>query len=356
MSHASKSSLSPSPVSSRPEQVSEEATDAASPDAPEDEFLTAEMLGQPPETDAEEDATTGSAARSGGGRRWMMPVILFAATCVSCFWVGVSHWDLAQPQDSIDVRRLIIANWDIGLIYVACTLSILLTHEMGHFLGTVRYRVPASLPYFIPMPLNPIGTLGAVIAMDGKQADRKELFDIGIAGPLAGLVVTVPILIYGVYRLDLSQPATQSFLIDVPWAARLLIYAMGVPNYEPGQFIGVNQLNPYFMAGWFGLFITGLNMFPVSQLDGGHVLYALFGRRAHALARGFMFAVIAFVVFWEVYVGWVMVLLVIFLGIDHPPTANDRRQLDPLRKLLGYASLAIPLLCLPPQGIRVPGM
>ena len=131
-------------------------------------------------------------------RRVMLPLMLFLATCASTFWVGVTHWDPLRVEYS--------ASWELvgrvdrsrtgrsGLEYMAAVLAILLTHEMGHFLQTVRYGIPASYPLCIPVPFNPIGTMGAVIGMDGMRADRRQIFDIGIAGPLAGLVVAFPVL------------------------------------------------------------------------------------------------------------------------------------------------------------------
>jgi membrane-associated protease RseP (regulator of RpoE activity) len=117
--------------------------------------------------------------------------------------------------------------------------------------------------------------------------------------------------------------------------------------------VRTGQLNAYFMAGWVGLLITGLNMLPVSQLDGGHVIYALFGRRAHWIARAFVFLAIAFVVFGDSMIWAPMIVLVVLLGTDHPPTSNDYVSLGNFRIGLGLLSLLIPVLCFPPYGIRV---
>ena len=125
-------------------------------------------------------------------------------------------------------------------------------------------------------------------------------------------------------------------------------HAQGLPEVRTGQ------LNAPFMAGWVGLLITGLNMLPVSQLDGGHVIYSLLGRRAHVAARAFIFFAILFVVFDDNAMIWSpMVILVILLGVDHPPTSNDRVSIGRTRTILGWASLSIPLLCFPPHGLRV---
>jgi membrane-associated protease RseP (regulator of RpoE activity) len=236
---------------------------------------------------------------------------------------------------------------------MVCVLAILFAHEMGHFVATLIHRIPASLPFFIPLPIvSPIGTMGAVIAMDGRRADRREVFDIGISGPIAGLVFAIPILIYGVWRLDFSRPYFGP-AYDSPLLVDLLVgWLRDTPNYRGS--IAQGQLNPYFMAGWVGLLITGLNMMPVSQLDGGHVIYTLFGRSAHWVARGFIFFAILFIVFGGALNWLLMLILVILMGTDHPPTRDDSISLGPLRTTIGFCSLIIPVLCFPPHLFVLP--
>ena len=132
----------------------------------------------------------------GGGST--LPLILFIATCLSTFWVGAADWRPQLIESPGEMWQVVTANWQQGLTYMGAVLAILLTHEMGHFLQTVRYRIPASYPLCIPVPFSLIGTMGAVISMDGMRANRKQIFDIGIAGPLAGLAVAAPILYIGV--------------------------------------------------------------------------------------------------------------------------------------------------------------
>ena len=292
-------------------------------------------------------------------RRMMLPFVLFLATCASTFWVGVTRWDPLRVDYAKDwdaVGRVIAANWQTGLTYMAAVLAILLTHEMGHFLQTVRYRIPASFPLCIPVPFNPIGTMGAVIGMDGSRADRRQIFDIGIAGPLAGLVVAFPVLWWGVKELNLSgsaQPDDIEFYLPVigQWMLR---WAHPAAPWAGEKWVALSELNPYFMAGWVGMLITGLNMLPISQLDGGHTIYALFLDRAHSFARLFIsFAILYVVINLDDAVLWTpMLLLVIFLGIHHPPTTNDNIPLGPVRWAIGLASLTIPILCFPLLGVR----
>jgi hypothetical protein len=293
------------------------------------------------------------------------PVVLFLLTCLSTFWVGATLWRPhiygLLPGDDVlmPFRRAAAAHWQEGLIYMACLVGILLAHELGHYIATLLYRVPASLPHFIPMPLGPFGTMGAVIAMDGRRADRKQIFDIGIAGPLAGLAICIPVVVIGVLKLDLSQPASGGIMLDLPYVVKLFLEWTRPEVYslllQQGG-VWLSQLNPFFMAGWFGLVVTAINMAPVSQLDGGHVIYTLFGRRSRWIARGFVLAAIVYVVFASAYVWSVMLLLVVLMGVDHPPTANDRAPLGAGRILLGAASLAIPLLCFPPRMLMFMGL
>jgi len=305
-------------------------------------------------------------------RRVGLPIGLFIATCLSTFWVGMTRWEplhvlswlfapagfaprgydplLSDP--AIEMRRDLLAyaeNWQWGLLYMASLLAILFAHEMGHFLMTLRYRIPASFPFFIPLPITPIGTMGAVIGMDGLRANRKELFDIGLAGPLAGLVIAFPVLYLGILQMDLTQQPTGDFKMDMPLIMVAMMSWMEVPGYEWGVYVNQSQLNPYFMAGWVGLLVTGLNMIPVSQLDGGHVTYTMFGRFSHWIARGFILGGILFAMFVEGGSIWIpMLILVVIMGPSHPPTSDDNVPIGWFRYTLGGLSLLIPILCFPP--------
>jgi len=328
--------------------------DSAVGHAPASEVVEAELV--------EEEAI-------GQRRRLMVPLVTFVLTCFSTYFVGALHWspdDLtslltipfslsSNPYTAMPVRLNILERWNshAGFIYMACVLAILLSHEMGHFVTTLIHRVRASLPYFVPFPISPLGTMGAVIGMDGSRADRKQIFDIGLAGPLAGLVVAVPIIWIGAQRLDLVHTAPIGHRIELPLAMRLLVDYFHPGQYNPNLGIGFNQLNAWFMAGWVGLLVTGLNMMPVSQLDGGHVTYALFGRGAHWLARAFMVVVFVYIgimsIFYAAPVWVLMALLVVFIGTDHPPTRDDSVPLGWFRKGLGLASLLIPVFCFVPN-------
>lgn len=289
-------------------------------------------------------------------RRRALPIVLFLLTCVSTFWAGASHW---QPQFSLggtsvaeDVawRQAVFSHYGQGLVYMFSVLAILMTHEMGHFLTTLWYRIPASLPYFIPFPASPLGTMGAVIGMRAHQADRKQIFDIGLAGPIAGLMVAIPIIYLGILRLEQLPGPLSGEIYDCPLLVRWMIQTLR-PDLGIVTTLRTSQLNAFFMAGWVGMLITGLNMVPMSQLDGGHVAYALFGRRAHWFARISLLAAIVFVVLAKAHIWTLMIVLVTLMGTDHPPTSNDRIRLGWGRFVLGCFSLAIPVLCFPPHGL-----
>lgn len=289
-------------------------------------------------------------------RNRTLPVMLFIATCLSTFWVGAAKY---KPLEAMVDTRVMWAtiqnNWLEGLIYMGAVLAILLTHEMGHFLQTVRHGIPASYPLCIPVPFNPIGTMGAVISMDGMRADRKQIFDIGIAGPLAGLVVAIPILWIGVEQLDLSnRVGPREIQLNSPVIVGWMMDYLHPEWSEQGDWIGISQVNPLFMAGWVGMLITGLNMLPISQLDGGHTLYGLFGPRAQSYARAFLVVAIVYVVInLEQAAIWTpMLILVILMGVNHPKTANDNVELDDVRWIIGVASLSIPILCFPLLGLK----
>lgn len=289
----------------------------------------------------------------GRSRALLIPSLLLAATALSTFSCGAARWMPLLYMDSAQRLLDVMAqHWREGLLYTAAVLGILLTHEMGHFLVAVRYRVPASLPLFIPVPVSPFGTMGAIIAMQGGRADRRQTFDLGIAGPLAGLVIAIPVTCWGVLQWEAaSAPAsTDAVGLHAPLAFDLVV-ALLRPELSGHGVLFLSEMNPLLMAGWVGMLVTGLNMLPVSQLDGGHVCHGLIGERSRWVGRSLLVASIAFVVLSEQY-GWVlMVVVVTLLGTDHPPTADDSVRLGWPRALLGWLSLSIPVLCLPFQGI-----
>ena len=241
--------------------------------------------------------------------KWEVPLLLFFATCASTYLVG-------------------------GLAFAFALMSILLAHEFGHFLQARRYGVPASFPCFIPMPISPIGTMGAVIAMQPGKGDRRSLFDIAITGPIAGLIPAVLFSLYGLSQSAIGDPAG-GISLGEPLFFKAMVYLFFGAIPEGKDVL----LHPVAFAGWVGIFITALNLFPIGQLDGGHILYALLRSRSHRIAKMVMLFCIGCVVYFGYY-GWsIMLILLLTMGVAHPKTADDEAELGMLRYFLGWLAL-----------------
>lgn len=258
-------------------------------------------------------------------------LILFVATFLSTFFAG---W---LPRHSVTE----------GLWYSTAIISILLAHEMGHYLMCRRHGIRATLPYFIPFPIpgNPFGTLGAVIRMESRIPSRKALFDVAVAGPLAGLVVTLPCIYYGI---QLSEVVDLNRVEGVATLGESFLFAQ-ISKLAKGD-LAANQdilLHPLAFAGWAGLFVTALNLLPIGQLDGGHIVYALIGRHHRIVALVALAGFVLVCVF--VYPGWFLLIVLIFwFGYQHPPTL-DERPLDRKRFALGIITLILFLLSFTPR-------
>jgi membrane-associated protease RseP (regulator of RpoE activity) len=237
-----------------------------------------------------------------------------------------------------------------GLKYSVALMTILLAHEMGHFLQAVRYKVPASWPWFIPMPFSPLGTMGAVIFQASGRADRKQMFDIGITGPLAGLVVAIPVTIWGL--ADSRVVNMDEFGGGLSFGNPLLLEWLAERQFGPLQPNQDVVMTPLLHAGWVGILVTALNLIPIGQLDGGHILYGLIGRRAHRVAILLLWGAL----FGMWYSGnWSYIMIVILLltmGARHPPTRDDTVPLGPFRVLLGWLTLAFVVIGFTPDPIR----
>ncbi|MGL4595057.1 MAG: site-2 protease family protein [Thermoguttaceae bacterium] len=290
---------------------------------------------------------------------WKWPVFLYFLT-----WLTVVGFRLDSPLPYEIIYALVLFPFQrevalesisqlgtmlwLGLEYAIPLMLILTCHELGHYLQMRRYRVRSSLPYFIPMPIGPFGTLGAVIAMDGRIPNSRALFDIGITGPLAGLVPTLICLYFGI---QWSYFGSYSGGADAMFGTPLLFDYMNEWIFGQIPPDVVLYVHPVAMAGWVGLLLTSLNLLPFSQLDGGHIFYALLGRRAAFFSMILFYAIIVIVIynqFWH----WSLILIILaFIGVSHPPTANDDMPLTPFRRILGWTTLAFVLLGLTPTPI-----
>ncbi len=291
-------------------------------------------------------------------RRRLLPLLLFLATCLSTFFVGSQFFDHSRlimnplpgavPRIEIEVASMLLG----GLQYSFGIMAILVAHEMGHFLQARRYGVPASWPWFIPIPFLPFGTMGAVIVQAAGRADRKQMFDIGITGPLAGLVLTIPFIILGLHDSEIKTLADfgggMSFG-NPPLLQWLAEWHFGRPLLPTEDVV----LTPFLHAGWVGIFVTALNLMPIGQLDGGHILYGLIGRKAHRVAVILLWTAI----FWMLSTGnwsyWPIVFLLIVTGVRHPPTRDDSVPLGGLRVVLGWVTLLFVLIGFTPNPISI---
>jgi membrane-associated protease RseP (regulator of RpoE activity) len=237
----------------------------------------------------------------------------------------------------------------IGAPFSVTLLAILGVHELGHYVAARWHGVAASLPYFIPLPFAGLGTLGAFIALKSPMKDRRVLFDIGLAGPLAGFVVALPLLAVGL-MLSPEVPGLSGGLTLQALGSSVLV--SGVVDWlreiPPGSTLA---LHPVFFAAWLGLLLTSVNLLPVGQLDGGHVAYALLGRWGHGLALLTFVALIAagalVSTMWYIWAFFVMLG-----GLRHPPTMNDLTPLTPFRWFLGLVALLLFMLTIVPAPFR----
>ena len=221
-----------------------------------------------------------------------------------------------------------------GLWFSVPLLLILLSHEFGHYFACRYWKVEASLPYFLPSPTL-MGTLGAFIRIRSPIYTRRSLFDIGFSGPVAGFIALLPFLIAGVWisRVSPGIASHGDFTFGTPLALRIV---------EQIRFPGVNprdiSLHPIARAAWAGLLATAINLLPIGQLDGGHILFAFFGARHRQLSRWFALMLLPLGIFYWPWIVWAVVLLI--FGLRHP-LVYDPEPLDAGRVKLGIAALLI---------------
>lgn len=242
-----------------------------------------------------------------------------------------------------------------GLIFFSIPLiAILGIHELGHYFASKRHGVAASLPFFIPIPPNPVlplGTMGAVISMREPIPDRRKLLDIGVAGPIAGFLVSIPVLIIGLKMSSLVAIA------DLPEGSLMLgdnlfilLLSKLMFNVPQGYTI---SLHPTAFAGWVGLLVTAINLLPAGQLDGGHVARAVL-KEKHRYASFATIVALAILTFVGIGNWLLFILLIVFLiGTEHPPPLNEYVSLDTKRKILAIVALLIFILSFPPMPVSV---
>jgi membrane-associated protease RseP (regulator of RpoE activity) len=291
------------------------------------------------------------------GRLWVQ-MLLLALTLVTTTLVGGCHFysfsiDLAtagsaQPAPP-DMSSPIF--YLQGLWYSLTILAILGCHEMGHYVACLRYGVIATRPYFLPAPVL-TGTLGAFIRIKSRIPNKTALFDIGVAGPIAGFVVAVPALFIGLLlsRVD-RLPADQSGLIELG-EPLLFKFAAWLVWGDVADGYSIN-MHPMAFAAWFGLLATALNLFPIAQLDGGHISYAVLGARSTMVTLVMVGVAIFLATLSSSWIVWtiLLVVMIVTLGPRHPPTLYDDEPLDKGRVLIAVVAMIILIVCFTPAPI-----
>ncbi len=268
---------------------------------------------------------------------WSLPIGLFLLTCFTTLWAGAYqtyNGPVRGPVNFLlsDPGRI----WQ-GLPFAGALLFILTTHELGHYVLSKVHGVPASLPLFIPGPPHFIGTFGAIIRIRGPILDRRALFDIGVAGPLAGFIVAVAALIVGLHLSTVAErTATLGLHLGEPLLLQFLAWLVIGPISPESDIV----LHPIGFAAWFGLFVTSLNLLPIGQLDGGHVAYALWGRHQRTMA--FIFVPILIVLGFVGWPGWFLwAVMAGLFGLGHPPVMDPHVPLGRIRTIVGWIALAV---------------
>jgi membrane-associated protease RseP (regulator of RpoE activity) len=275
-----------------------------------------------------------------------------------------------------------------GLPYSLSILFIITCHEFGHYFAALYHKVKATFPYYIPFPPIPFfinfGTMGAVIRTKSPVPTKKAMFDIGVAGPLAGFAACLIILIYGFLNVpgvdyilnihpDYFAPETNDRTLYLAFGDTILFSFFRWIFIEPGQFFPpMSEIYhyPYLCVGWFGLFITAMNMIPIGQLDGGHIGYTMFGKETHFKVAVICFSILFVMGFVSIiemafklntqigWFGWFVWALILYfiIKLEHPPIHDDSR-LDNKRMLIGYLSFLILVISFSPNPflVTIPG-
>jgi membrane-associated protease RseP (regulator of RpoE activity) len=318
-------------------------------------------------------------------RTWIKHIILLGVTVCTTTLAGTlfpfGRYDTmpdADPQSGAEFLRLLVSlplnyallvvdavhnlfatseNLAYGLSFSLSLLFILICHEMGHYVACRMYRVDATLPFFLPTPpmIGPAGTFGAFIKILSPMPSRRAVFDIGVAGPIAGFIALIPIAVVGVFTME---PATASQLaspVGLSFADPLFMKLLGaLSGHDPAVSFG----NAFYYAAWVGLLVTALNLIPSGQLDGGHAIYAVFGETVHKWTGRIAFPVMAVLsVLGMYYYGspsgfLVAIILAIMMRVRHP-APFDQTPLDAKRKIIALLTLVIFALCFVPFPIQI---
>lgn len=268
-------------------------------------------------------------------------IILFILTMLSTLFVGAM-------QTGADILK---DPWKIyyGLPFALTLMIILLTHELSHYFASKKHGVNATLPYFIPAPTI-IGTFGAFIKMKSPIVTRKALIDIGASGPIAGFIVSVIAVMIGLHLSEIVPVAETKGALTLGDSILFSFLAQTILGVTPAD--SDILLNPVAFAGWIGLFVTSMNLIPVGQLDGGHIAFALLGEKQTRLSFILVLVMsLLGVLLWEGWIIWAVLLLV--LGLRHPPVISWEVPLDTRRKVIGWIAFLIFILTFIPVPFKI---
>jgi membrane-associated protease RseP (regulator of RpoE activity) len=281
---------------------------------------------------------------------------LFVLTLITATLAGAEHYRSFASDFGIRTIPLDLQLLANGLWYSGTFLGILGAHELGHYFYCRRYNLDASLPYFLPLPpfIFLTGTLGAVIRIREPFRTRRELFDIGIAGPFAGLIVLVPLLLFGLSRSYILPAPTEGLVLHLGepllFQGAVYLFFGSIPD---GHWV---NMHPVVFGCWFGMFATALNLLPFGQLDGGHITYAALGERRSKWVSAATAMAPAAMIFLSL--AWIVPAVMLALmwgviGLRHPPVLNPYEEIDGRRRVLALLALLAFVLCFTPTPLRI---
>ncbi len=315
------------------------------------------------------------------GNPWLN-ILLFVVTLVTVLYAGSMH-----SSESVEVLRgtemtdgnitawLMLRVLWTGWPFALSLLGILLAHEMGHYIAARKHGASVTLPYFIPFPSGFLGTMGAVIQMKGAIRNKRVLLDVALSGPLAGLAVAIPVVVIGLHLSEVTPLPVSGFQLEgnsiMYLAAKYLVFGELLPkplDYgqvpavihwivffftgNPGPGGGTDVfIHPVALAGWAGMLVTGLNLIPVGQLDGGHILYVLFGKSARSWRPLVIVLLVALGFVWSGW--WIWAVLLYVFGQSHPEVLDEITELDDYRRSLAFVALILFFLLIVPVPLSV---
>ena len=315
------------------------------------------------------------------GNPWLN-ILLFVVTLVTVLYAGSMHSsesvellkDTEMAYENSNGWLMLRVLWT-GWPFALSLLGILLAHEMGHYIAARKHGASVTLPYFIPFPSGFLGTMGAVIQMRGAIRNKRVLLDVALSGPLAGLAVAIPVVVIGLHLSEVGPVPVSGFQLEgnsiMYLAAKYLVFGELLPkpldygqvpavihwivffftgNPAPGGGTDV-FIHPVALAGWAGMLVTGLNLIPVGQLDGGHILYVLFGKSAKVWRPLVIALLVAMGFVWSGW--WIWAVLLYAFGQSHPEVLDEITELDDYRRSLAFVALILFFLLIVPVPLSV---